>query len=297
METLIIQPFERTLIPEGGGLEVWLTTRCMELEDEHSHCNGKWISIIYLWLSIPTDNREVLIVKEYLSEDYDQEFIKENLMGPNSMMIMEELAPSLDLRTGMKVLDLGCGKALTSILLAKEFGVTVFATDLWIDASENWNRICLMGLEDKIIPIHAEAHNLPYANEFFDLAVSVDAYQYFGTEENYLKDFFAPLVKKGGQLAIAVPGLTREFENGVPENLKPFWVDDMNVFHTHRWWKDLWAKTKAVEVTEARDFKCHHEAWQNWLSCDNEYAKQDIAFFEADTNNDLAIVSVVAKKL
>ena len=36
----------------------------------------------------------------------------------------------------MKILDLGCGKGLTSIFLAKEFGVQVYATDLWITAAE-----------------------------------------------------------------------------------------------------------------------------------------------------------------
>ncbi len=242
-------------------------------------------------------DEEVLILTKYLCENYDQKFVIENLMGPNSMMIMEELVRSLDLQAGMKVLDLGCGKALSSILLAKEYGVTVFATDLWIEASDNWNRIRLMGLEDKIIPIHAEANDLPYANDFFDVAISVDAYHYFGTGENYLKDSFAPLVKEGGQLAIAMPGLTREFEKGVPENLKPYWVEEMNTFHSHRWWKDLWIKSEVVEVTGAKDLKCHHDAWQSWLACDNEYAKEDIAFFNADTNNDLAIVAVVAKKI
>jgi len=53
-----------------------------------------------------------------------------------------------------------------------------------------------MGLEDKIIPIHAEAHDLPFANEFFDLAICVDAYNYFGVEEDYLAKYLAPLVKK-----------------------------------------------------------------------------------------------------
>jgi len=37
----------------------------------------------------------------------------------------------------MRVLDLGCGKALSSIFLAKEYGTQVWATDLWISATDN----------------------------------------------------------------------------------------------------------------------------------------------------------------
>ena len=122
------------------------------------------------------------------SSKYDTDFVKENMMGPNPMKIIEEIAESLKFEKGMRVLDLGCGRALTSIFLAKEYDVTVFATDLWISATDNYERIRLMGLEDKILPIHAEAHDLPFANEFFDLAVCVDAYHYFGIEENYLTD-------------------------------------------------------------------------------------------------------------
>lgn len=61
---------------------------------------------------------------------YDTDFLKENMMGPNSMKIIEELSESLKLEKDMRVLDLGCGRGLTSIFLAKEYDVTVFATDL-----------------------------------------------------------------------------------------------------------------------------------------------------------------------
>lgn len=47
----------------------------------------------------------------------------------------------------MKILDLGCGKGLTSIFLAKEFGVQVYATDLWITAAENFERFKSSGLK------------------------------------------------------------------------------------------------------------------------------------------------------
>ena len=156
------------------------------------------------------------------SNQYDTSFVKENMMGPNSIRMIEELAKSMKLEKDMRVLDLGCGKGLTSIYLAREFGVTVFATDLWISASENYERFKAMGVDDKIIPIHAEAHDLPFAQEFFDAAVSVDAYHYFGIEPDYLEKHFAPLVKKGGQIAVAVPGLKKEFAAEVPAGLAPY---------------------------------------------------------------------------
>ena len=58
-------------------------------------------------------------------------------MGPNALWLMEALAEVLPIEPGMRVLDLGCGRAMTSIFLAKEFGAEVWATDLWIDASAN----------------------------------------------------------------------------------------------------------------------------------------------------------------
>jgi cyclopropane fatty-acyl-phospholipid synthase-like methyltransferase len=229
---------------------------------------------------------------------YDTDFVKENMMGPNSMKIVEEVAESLKLEKGMRVLDLGCGRGLTSIFLAKEYDVTVFATDLWISATENYERIKSMGLEDKIIPIHSEAHDLPFADEFFDLAVCVDAYHYFGIEEDYLEKHFAPLVKKGGQIAVAVPGLKEEFTNGVPAELQPYWFDDMTLtLHSSDWWYNLWKNCDSVSIQECKELKCLEEAWQDWLSCDNDYARRDIGMMEAEGGNYFNLVSIVATKL
>ena len=229
---------------------------------------------------------------------YDADFVKENMMGPNSMKMVEELTESLKLEKGMRVLDLGCGKGITSIFLANEYDVTVFATDLWISATENYERIKSMGLEDKIIPIHAEAHDLPFANEFFDLAICVDAYHYFGVEEDYLAKHLAPLVKKGGQIAVAVPGLKEEFTNGVPAELQPYWIEDMTLtLHSADWWYDLWKNCDSVSIQECKELNCFEEAWQDWLSCDNDYARRDIGMMEAEGGNYFNLVSIVATKL
>ena len=232
------------------------------------------------------------------SNKYDFDFVKENMMGPNSMKILEEVSESLKFEKGMRILDLGCGRGLTSIFLAKEYDVTVFATDLWISATDNYERIKSMGLEDKIIPIHAEAHDLPFANEFFDLAISVDAYHYFGIEEHYLTDHLAPLVKKGGKIAVAVPGLKKEFTNGVPAELQPYWFDDMTLtLHSSDWWYNLWKTSDLVTIQEFKELNCFEEAWKDWLMCDNDFARRDIGMMEAEGGNYFNLVSTIATKL
>ena len=73
------------------------------------------------------------------------------MMGPNAMRISEELASFLDIRPGMRVLDLGCGCGLSTLLLAEKYGATVFAADLWISPTENYQRFRSLGIDDKAI--------------------------------------------------------------------------------------------------------------------------------------------------
>ena len=117
------------------------------------------------------------------SAKYDPDWVLDNMMGPNALWLTEALAGCMDLSPAMRVLDMGCGTGLSSIFLAKEYGVQVWATDLWIDATDNLERIRAAGVEDRVFPIHAEAHALPFADGFFDAMVSVDAYHYFGTDD------------------------------------------------------------------------------------------------------------------
>jgi cyclopropane fatty-acyl-phospholipid synthase-like methyltransferase len=120
------------------------------------------------------------------SNNYDPQWILDNQMGPNALWLIEALTEVIQIKPCMRVLDLGCGTALTSIFLAKEFGAQVWATDLWIEASANQERIRAADVESLVVPIHAEAHALPFAGNFFDAIVSVDAYHYFGTDDLYL---------------------------------------------------------------------------------------------------------------
>src|ERR1043165_5874806 len=88
--------------------------------------------------------------------------------GANALWLTEWLTSALELRPGMRVLDLGCGRASSSIFLRREFDVQVWAADLWFSPSENLRRIIDAGVGDSVYPIHADARSLPFANDFFD---------------------------------------------------------------------------------------------------------------------------------
>ena len=223
-------------------------------------------------------------------------FVK-NWMGPNPLWLLEELCDHLNLKPGMKVLDMGCGKGITSIFLAKEFGVTVFANDLWISATENFQRFEEAGVADSVYPLHAEAHALPFADGFFDAAISIDSYQYFGADELYFPCTFSKLVKTGGQFGIVVPGLTKEFDKGYPDTLEAHWEGEMFSFHSKHWWRHLWEKTGIAEITACYDMEEPKEIWQPWaLWAKDNLGFNDVEFLDADTNNDIALIVISAIK-
>ena len=59
------------------------------------------------------------------SNKYDANRIIDDQMGLNPLWLTEWLCQNVDLHPGMRVLDLGCGKGLSILFLAKEFAVQV----------------------------------------------------------------------------------------------------------------------------------------------------------------------------
>lgn len=222
------------------------------------------------------------------------EFIKENMMGPNSIIIADELLKKQEIKKGMKVLDLGCGKGLTSIYLAKKYNVQVYAVDLWISATENYNRFKDLGLDDLIIPIHADALNLPFAENYFDAVVSVDSYHYFGNNDIYFEKYLKPLLKKDGLVAIAFPGMKFEVHKNIPEEMKELWEEEaLECWHSIEWWKEKIGKYLKNPIFN--EMKCFDEAWKCWLNCENPYALEDKKMIEIDNGRYMNLISVIGK--
>ena len=234
------------------------------------------------------------------SAKYETGWVIENMRGPNVLWLTESLTQVMDLKPGMRVLDMGCGRAISSIFLAKELDVQVWATDLWIDASDNWQRVSDAGVQDQVFPIHAEAHALPFAAGFFDAIVSLDAYHYFGTDDLYLGSRFAPLAKPGGQIGIVVPGLVREFSSAdPPAHLRPYWDASWFSFHSPRWWRRHWERSGLVTV-ELADMLPN--GWRYWAISDAISAEwlgeqsQEAEMLSVDAGRNLGFTRMVARR-
>lgn len=215
------------------------------------------------------------------TNNYTEFFTKEHLMGPNSLKLLDELLVNAPDAVGDGyVLDLGCGTAITSLFLARETQAEkVFATDLWVSAGDNWRRARAWGAAEKLIPIHADATDLPYGEGFFQSIVSVDAYHYFGGTEGFFAEKILPLLAPGGHMLLAMPGVKEE---GVQSSsLMQEWAgDEASLFHSAEWWKQHILKGTQGVTVRAYESARYDEVWADWFATGHEYALQDKAFME-----------------
>jgi SAM-dependent methyltransferase len=231
------------------------------------------------------------------SSAYHPEWILAGVSGgANALWLTEWLCEALKLRPGMRVLDLGCGRAMSSIFLHREFGVQVWATDLWISASENLQRIRDAGVADAVFPVHADARSLPFAAEFFDAIVSIDSYYYYGTNDLYLSEI-CRFLKPGGQLGIAGAGLMNEIDGPIPAHLQQWWAQDQPwCFHCAGWWERHWGRTGILDIELADTLPDGWRYWVDWLAFIAPHNTIEIEALQADAGRNLGYVRAVGRR-
>jgi cyclopropane fatty-acyl-phospholipid synthase-like methyltransferase len=215
--------------------------------------------------------------------------------GAHPLWLTEWLADVLGLRAGMRVLDLGCGRAASSIFLWREFGVQVWATDLWFSATENLRRVRDAGAGDGVFPLRADARALPFPSGFFDAIVSIDAFPYFGTDDLYLSQV-ARFLCPDGVIGIAGAGLVAEIAADVPEHLRQWWTPDLCALHSAAWWRRHWERSGIVEVTSSDTLEEGWRAWREWIAdiAPDNHAELDA--LDADRGRVLGYVRVAARR-
>lgn len=233
------------------------------------------------------------------SETYKNLFTKEYLMGPNGIRLLEEMLEHYPLKRGLRLLDLGCGKGLTSLYLARETDATVFAADLWISATENNALFHAWHVSDKVIPLHADANNLPFANEYFDAVICIDAFHYVGTQPHFFEQKILPLLKPNGAALLAIPGLKEEIHGKEPAVIREWLAgeeSEFHLFHSREWWLNHLGKSDAFDIVQHFDLQCFDAAWNDWFSSQHEFALHDEKYFQKGVSNYLSTVGLIIKK-
>ena len=232
------------------------------------------------------------------SQKYETPELMSKIMGPNPVKLEEELLLNHKIPAGATVCDLGSGQGLTSVFLAKEYGFTVYAADLWSEPEENRCFFRQMGVpDDRIIPVKADAMALPFPEEFFDAVVSTDSYNYFGRDPAFLDSKLLPFVKKGGYLYIAVPGMKRDCHDCLPPELLLSWTaEQLDYLHDADYWRNIDSQSRQAEGISVEEMESNEEVWADWLRQENEYAVGDRKAMEAGGGKYLNFIAIVLRK-
>ena len=232
------------------------------------------------------------------SERYQTPELLKKIMGPNPVKLEEELLADHRIPSGAVVCDLGSGQGLTSVFLAKEYGFKVYAADLWSNPEENRKFFDEMGLDrEQIIPVKADATELPFEKDFFDAVVSTDSYNYFGRDKQYLDEKLLPFVKSGGYLYITVPGMKKDCHENLPQELLLSWTpEQLDYIHDVAYWSNIVSACQNAEVIAVKEMESNEEVWRDWLLQENEYAIGDRKAMEAGGGKYLNFIAIVLRK-
>ena len=233
------------------------------------------------------------------SNSFDPSLVRSKIMGPNPLKLCEELLSAAEIPRGSRVCDLGSGSGITSVMLAREYGLDVYAVDLWSDPDENRAFFDQMGVPaSQIHPVKADAaEGLPFLPGFFDAVVSIDSYNYYGRDPDYLGKKLLPYVADAGKLYLSIPGMVRDCHDELPECLLASWTpEQLEYMHDINWWHAMISQTDGVKILDMHAMTCTSEAWADWIACDNEYAAGDRAAVAAGALDYLNTIAITLQK-
>src|SRR3546814_3526035 len=78
-----------------------------------------------------------------------------------------------------------------------------------------------LGLSGQFHPVQADARALPFEDGFFDVIVSIDAWEYFGTDDHFLPGLLRVL-RPGGAIGMATPAMARDVRDlgAIPKHIE-----------------------------------------------------------------------------
>lgn len=214
---------------------------------------------------------------------WDEIYGRGDRMAPGGLYLAAEMARTMTLKPGDRVLDLGCGRGDTSIFLAKHFGVSVVSVDHWISATERHAKFAGQGYHKAIMPLRLDVtRGLPFAEDYFDAIFCMQAFHSFGGSVAFLRHLLAHL-KPGGQLCIGGTCFNQEPANGILPAIyheTNGWDAEYRNYHSPDWWRDLFLESGSVAVLQCHELEDGRLLWEDELLYSGERAGWSEAYLQ-----------------
>lgn len=76
-------------------------------------------------------------------------------------------------------------------------------------------------------------------------------------------------------------GLKNAYTGRAEELLSDWLGDEAYMFKSAKKWKEIIGSHDRIEEVETWEMSCFDKAWDEWLACDNEFAKGDKLYFDS----------------
>ena len=126
------------------------------------------------------------------------------------------------------------------------------------------------GVGERVTAIQADARKLPFSDGEFDAIVSIDAFEYFGTDVHLLPSLLRVL-KPGGRIAMSTPALvTDPYDGAVPTYVSELAGWEAACWHSPQWWHRHWELSGLLYDITARRQVGGRDDWLLWTQAGGE---------------------------
>ena len=129
--------------------------------------------------------------------------------------------------------------------------------------------------------------------------MSIDSFHYFANHKGFFKSKILPLVKKGGKVIIAMPGLKNEIHGCEPELILE-WVNgeesEYELYHSREWWRSVLRENEDFKIVDEFDLDSFDISWQDWFDSNHPYAVRDAEYFKKGVNKYLSSIGFIIEK-
>jgi ubiquinone/menaquinone biosynthesis C-methylase UbiE len=148
-------------------------------------------------------------------------YIAEHIFAPIYPVIADHMVKKSRIREGV-CLDLGCGIASLGIAIAQITDMQVYGIDLSKDMCRlSKEKTLRHNIYDKVIPVTADVHSLPFRNNCADLIVSRGSV-FFWNDLPVAFTEIARVLSAGGQAWIGGGFGTKELKEKIAEKMLSF---------------------------------------------------------------------------